>query len=296
MSVPADTEVDARLQGQTPGTGAYETYQATHARARNVWGTCDQNAPFATDFGQGPQPVAIATYDQVTCTTEVNAWRFVDPYGNVANPMKLDMLLWLWLLDGAPTNMGPIGTPASENGPGNRVPAYIGFAKQLRDWPSGYAGAMPGEPQASYPAFPPSAPTTLDSLATQNVSAHLPTDPRTHPPIRPHRPVRHGWNPVDPNPVATQQQPSKYLPPFELPDAQPEWRPPLFAPEQGEGGEGTYDPRHSRMVYGNLIGPETLSSMDVKPVTGQTSLATIAKTLARLDSRLNVIEKAIGLR
>lgn len=158
MTNPADTEIDLRMKGVDPGTGGWAQYQATHARARNLWGTADQNVPFQTDFGQGPQPIAIATYDQVTCITEVTAWRFIDPYGTVANQMKLGMLLWLWLMDGAPTDMGPIGSST------NRIPEYITKAKALRSWPTGYPGAQPGESQQAYPAFPPSVPTPLDGL------------------------------------------------------------------------------------------------------------------------------------
>lgn len=189
----ADQEVDLRLAGTNPGTGGLAVYQAVHARARNLWGTIDQNAPFQINFGQGPVPVAIATYDQITCTAEATTWRHVDPYGSVANMMKVNLLLWYWLMDGCPTNMGSLGSPT------NRVPQYEKWAGVMRDWPTGYPGAMPGEPQANYPAFPPALPTTLDSVAGTNVSTVLPVDPRTHPV------AQRGWDdPVQPNPVCAE--------------------------------------------------------------------------------------------
>ncbi len=171
---PADSEIDSRLKGQNPANGQFETYQATHARARNLWGTCDQNAPFQTDFGSGPVAVTIATYDQQTTSNEVTAWRHVDQNGEVVNQMKVMMALWYWLNDGAPSNMGPIGNQT------NQLPVYKGLAQQLRSWPTGYPGAMPGEPQATYPA--PSG-IALAQLGNANVSKEPLRDPRTHPPV-----------------------------------------------------------------------------------------------------------------
>lgn len=171
---PADSEIDSRLKGQNPGDGSFETYQATHARARNLWGTCDQNAPFQTDFGKGPVAVTIATYDQETSTNEVTAWRHVDPNGEVVNQMKVMMALWYWLQDGSPTNLGPIGNTT------NRVPLYKQLAQQLRNWPTSYPGAMPGEPQSTYAA--PNG-VALERLGSSNVSSEPLRDPRTHPPV-----------------------------------------------------------------------------------------------------------------
>jgi hypothetical protein len=215
--VPADTDIDLRLQGLDPANNGYAAYQATHGRARNVWGTADQ-VPFATNFGDGNVPVTIATYDQVTTVNEVTAWRHIDPYGIVWNQMKLNYMLLYWLLDGCPTDMGPIGSAT------NRIPDYITWAKVLRSWPNNYPNVstilstFPSEGAAvAYPAFPPSSPTPLDGIASQNVSAGAPRFQAPHPKLQSVKDFggRAVW--TGPNPLAK-------------PPAEPPFDPRVFQP------------------------------------------------------------------
>jgi hypothetical protein len=118
-----------------------------------VWGNLDGHQPFHTEFDGVKQPVTSATYDAVTGASEQISWRHIDPYGNVADPKKLHLLMWYWFLDGCPT-------PLSQK----RLGDCITLASELRPWPTGFAGAMPGEPTRQYPAFPPSTPTPLDNF------------------------------------------------------------------------------------------------------------------------------------
>jgi hypothetical protein len=160
----ADQQVNAHLAGVDPVTGNVLTYQTVPVMARTIYSNYDGRQPFYTNYGKGFVPNTAATYDAVTGASLNTATRHIDPYGSVAELHKVWMLLWYWLMDGAPTNMGPLG------GPTNRIPTYITLANQLRPWPIGFTGAASGEPTQGYPAFPPIAPTKLDSFMSQTVT------------------------------------------------------------------------------------------------------------------------------
>jgi hypothetical protein len=142
MTSPADHDVDSHLSGVDPTSGDVLAYQAVAVRARTVYGNLDAKQPFQTNYGSGPVPNTAATYDAVTGTAEQIAWRYVDEYGNVWDPKKLMQVLVEHLLDTVPLA---------------KLAQYITNAEQLRPWPTGFKGAMPGEPTKTYPPFPPPA-------------------------------------------------------------------------------------------------------------------------------------------
>lgn len=214
----ADQQVNAHLGGVDPSSGQVLGYQAVPILARTIFSNYDGRQPFYTNYGKGNVANSAATYDAVTGASLQTATRHIDPYGNAAELHKVWTLLWYWLLDGAPTDMGPVG------GSTNRISTYITLANQLRPWPVGFVGAAAGEPTQAYPAFPPGTPTPLDSFMAQTVTddaararsafhdvppvvrhPHPPVPPRPNPP-RPHRdpptwPPNTG--PVGPEHVAT---------------------------------------------------------------------------------------------
>lgn len=156
MTQPADVDVDNKLAGLLP-TGAVATYQIVRGRARVGYTTRDGNVPFQTNFGAGPQPESAATYDAVTVTGEQIGSRHIDPYGNVMDVLKMLLVDWYWKLDGCPT---PLTL--------EKIAEYQQLASVIRPWPTGFAGAMPGEPTGVYPAFPPVVPTPLSLRPAQD--------------------------------------------------------------------------------------------------------------------------------
>jgi hypothetical protein len=150
MTSPADHDVDSHLSGLDPTSGDVLAYQAVAVRARTVWNNIDGKEPFQTNYGSGPVPNTAATYDGVTGTAEQIAFRYICAYGIVWEPKKVQLLLIEWFRDGCPTNLTPAQMAA-------KIAGYITNAEQLRPWPAGFKGAMPGEPTKTYPPFPPPA-------------------------------------------------------------------------------------------------------------------------------------------
>jgi len=142
----ADDDVNAAMNGVQPGTlGTTNVplgWRPVYARARTVIGNILAKAPF--NWPPSGSPSTTSTYDQVEATAEQVSWRYVDKYGNVWDQKAVQLVLIEWLLDGAPTPL----TLA-------KISQYWSNASQLRPWPTGFAGAMRGEPQQAYPKFPP---------------------------------------------------------------------------------------------------------------------------------------------
>ncbi len=172
MTTPgsADQVIFDQLNGGHPGAWSY--YQVVRARARVTYGGLDVNQPFQFPLGAGGAKVAAtpATMDAVTSAAEQVGFRHIDPYGNVMDPHKLWLVQWYWMLDGCPS-------PLKQS----RLADYIALASVLRPWPTGFKGAMPGDPVADYPPFPAATPAPLDAFfpaESHEEQAELP-----HPPM-----------------------------------------------------------------------------------------------------------------
>lgn len=157
MTTPgsADEVIFDQLNGLAPA-GGFDGYQVVRVRARVVYGGLDADEPFQFPLGEGGAQVAAtpATMDAVTGASEQTSWRHIDPYGNVIDLHKIQLVQWYWFLDGCPT-------PLTQE----RLAFYQTLASRLRPWPTGFEGAMPGEAQEDYPAWPPATPTPLDDFA-----------------------------------------------------------------------------------------------------------------------------------
>jgi hypothetical protein len=153
----ADQNVDDSLNGVEAGTGGDDggsgantalSWRPVYVRARTVIATTLNKIPF--NWPNTASPSTTSTYDQVQGAAEQTAWRYVDSFGQVWDNVKLSLVLVEWLMDGAPTPM----TPAQLN-------TYVQNASTLRSWPTGFPGAFPGDPQETYPVWPPVAPTPV---------------------------------------------------------------------------------------------------------------------------------------
>jgi hypothetical protein len=140
----ADLDVYNQTNG-LDGNGVPLSYRSVYVRARTVLSNVFGKIPFS--FPKGP-PASVSEYDQIVGTSEQIAWRFVDSYGNVWDQKAVQLVLIQWWLDGAPT---PLSLA--------KIAQYRANADKLNPWPTGFAGAMPGEPTQTYPAFPPAAAT-----------------------------------------------------------------------------------------------------------------------------------------
>jgi hypothetical protein len=119
-------------------------WRPVYVRARTIIGNVLAKGPFS--WPPSSSPSTTSTYDQIEGTAEQVTWRYVDAYGNVWDQKALNLVLIEWLLDGAPTPL----TLA-------KVAEYWSNAGVLRPWPTGFSGAQPGEPQETYPVFPPAS-------------------------------------------------------------------------------------------------------------------------------------------
>lgn len=141
----ADDDINASLNGVVGGSNNVPlSWRPVYARARTVIGNILQRVPF--NWPPGGSPSTTSTYDQVQATAEQVSWRYVDAHGGVWDQKAVNLILVEWLLDGAPTPL----TLA-------KIAQYWKNAGVLRPWPTGFPGAFPGEPQQTYPAFPPAA-------------------------------------------------------------------------------------------------------------------------------------------
>lgn len=147
----ADQDVNDHLGGRDANGGVLDYQFTPETLGRVTYSSNDDKGPFRTNFGHGDVVGSSATYDQVTSMLVLSGSRHVDPLGNVANPKKVWLIQWYWMLDGAPT-------PLTRD----RLALYIKLADQLRPWPADFKGAMPGEPTADYSGVNQNAP--LDSF------------------------------------------------------------------------------------------------------------------------------------
>lgn len=261
MTSPADVDVNAHLGGTDPVTGNVLTYQAVPVLARTIYSNYDGRQPFYTNYGSGNVPNSAATYDAVTGASLNTSTRHIDPYGNVAELHKVWNLLWYWLIDGAPTNMGAVGSST------NRIPLYITLANQLRDWPVGFVGAAVGEPTTSYPVFPPSAATPLDNFMSETVTtdaARARAAFHNVPPVVHH----HRPKPPLPHPHPTPRPP--FVPPWPVPEPRPFGPGGIFTPQAG-------------LEHYAAVGLEGTENR-------------LARALERFEQRLGIIESQLGLR
>jgi hypothetical protein len=140
----ADQDVWNASNGIDPTTGLGLAWRVVHARSRTILSNLFKLAPFA--WPNSASPSTTSEYDAITATAEQVSWRYIDAHGNVWDQKALNLVLIEWLLDGAPTPL----TLA-------KIAQYRSNADQLRPWPTGFPGAFSGEPQQTYPAFPPAS-------------------------------------------------------------------------------------------------------------------------------------------
>lgn len=168
MSQPGSA--DQTLFNQANGLddqGGFLPWSTVRVLARTVLGDLDQKGAYVYPLGANGAMVAAtpSEWDSITGAAAETSWRHIDPYGNVAELKKVATLLWYWLLDGCPTNMGPPGSPTS------RIGLYMNLARRLRPWPE--HAAVPTDPrtgknieaQHTYGVFPPHAETPLDTFS-----------------------------------------------------------------------------------------------------------------------------------
>lgn len=117
----------------------------TPGRGRVVGGLNLRKEPFAWPIKTTPQ--TTSRYDQVQLAAEQLGGRYVDSVGNVWDDLQFRLVQIELLVTGA--SVPP--TPAE-------LAKAIANSNVLRAWPTGFPGAFPGEPQETYPAWPPAPP------------------------------------------------------------------------------------------------------------------------------------------
>lgn len=156
----ADQDVSAALQGVTQDANSNPTttplsWRWVRVRARQIPAALHRLLPFG--WTNPAQPASVSAFDALEGAAEQVASRWVDPYGNVINFMQTWVVDWLWKLDGCPTPLSP-----------TRLAQYVTLSNQLNQWPNNYPGiskaTFPGEDFATYPAWPPATPVTLDNF------------------------------------------------------------------------------------------------------------------------------------
>jgi hypothetical protein len=145
----ADDDVNASLNGVVGGSNNVPlNWRWAPGRGRVILSAILHKAPFNWPVKTTPQ--TTSTYDQVQLAAEQAGGRYVDTYGLVWDETATRLVFIEWLLDGAPTNL-------TANAMAQKIAKYRANADQLRPWPTGFAGAFQGEPQQTYPPFPPAA-------------------------------------------------------------------------------------------------------------------------------------------
>ncbi len=164
----ADQDIISGLNGVTQDGNGNPTqtplpWRWVRARGRQIPAALHRLIPFA--WPNKSQPISVSAFDAITSTAEQVGSRWVDPYGNVVNFMQVWVTDWLWKLDGCPSPL----TQA-------RLAQYLTLANQLNQWPTSYPGisrsTFPVEDYATYPAWPPAAPVSLDTFLPTSANPH----------------------------------------------------------------------------------------------------------------------------
>jgi hypothetical protein len=120
-------------------------YAWVPGRGRVVGNLNLRKSPFSWPIRTTPQ--TTSRYDQTQLSAEQLGGRYVDSVGNVWDDLQFRLVQIELLVMGA--SVPPTSAELAQ---------AIANSNVLRDWPTGFPGAFPGEPQETYPAWPPAGP------------------------------------------------------------------------------------------------------------------------------------------